>query len=102
MLGFFLLEEYLRNCLWHLQLRSEDYLRVATRRRDHNRSPELRPGFAEAPGNISSKPQRAMEAAQKNTSKTNRRFSLKGESCLTVKTRDEKGEGLPKTYILRI
>lgn len=48
-------------------------LRAASRRRDHNRSPELKARFDWGP-------QREVEAAQKNIPETNRGFALKGES----------------------
>lgn len=69
--SFFLsLEYYLRN---YLCSGASNALRAASRRRDHNRSPEPRPRF-------DWEPQREVEAAQKNIPETNRGFALKGES----------------------
>lgn len=93
-MGFFLLEGCLRHSLWHLPLRRDECSRVASWRKYHHRSAELRPSFAVVNEKTLSRPQRAMEAAQKNTSKTAGGFSLKGESCLIIRSK-VRGVGIP-------
>lgn len=65
-------------------------LGVASWRKDCHRSAELRPGFAVVKEKTLSRPQRAMEAAQKNTSKTSGGIQSEGRTMFDNKVQSEK------------